>query len=290
MKKININTKKYIFFILSLTVMVSSCKKDNAVVPELSNIQKATEVVKSLESGDITPGNLYINATNYVNHNMSAANGLANFLAYIGQSHATGSTVNIMRSFEDGNYVFLHSQYHLFDKDYVVFDVFRFENGMIVEHWDNLQDLAWPTASGHTMIDGSTTLTDIDKTSTNKTTISNYVNDVFIGGHFSNFGNYVSSVSYIQHNPYFGDGLESLIAASQSPFFQSINYESVFKILGQGNFVLVMARIKYQGKNSGLFDLMRLENGKTVEHWDILQPIPTSQAEGLNPDNTAGKW
>ena len=51
----------------------------------------------------------------------------------------------------------------------VGFDVFRFEDGRIVEHWDNLQETAAkPSPSGHTMLDGPTAATELDRTAANK--------------------------------------------------------------------------------------------------------------------------
>jgi hypothetical protein len=37
-----------------------------------------------------------------------------------------------------------------------------------MEHWDNLQEMARPNPSGHSMIDGPTEARDLDKTYANK--------------------------------------------------------------------------------------------------------------------------
>lgn len=58
-----------------------------------------------------------------------------------------------------GDYVALHSEYNLFGNK-IGFDIFRFENGKIVEHWDNLQAKADKNPSGRTMIDGPTEIRD----------------------------------------------------------------------------------------------------------------------------------
>jgi predicted SnoaL-like aldol condensation-catalyzing enzyme len=47
------------------------------------------------------------------------------------------------------------------------------------------------------------------------------------------------------------------------------------KILGQGNFVLVMSEGKFgKGDHVAYFDLFRLENNQVVEHWYVIQTIP----------------
>ncbi|MDQ1388485.1 MAG: hypothetical protein QOF56_1939 [Acidobacteriaceae bacterium] len=39
---------------------------------------------------------------------------------------------------EDGDFVFTHTEYTFAIGHRVGFDIFRFENGKMVEHWDNL--------------------------------------------------------------------------------------------------------------------------------------------------------
>jgi len=56
--------------------------------------------------------------------------------------------------------------------------------------------------------------------------------------------------------------------------------ESAHKVLGQGNFVL-MSEGLFDGKPAAFYDLCRLEEGKRVEHWDVLETIPPP-AEGKN--------
>jgi hypothetical protein len=64
----------------------------------------------------------------------------------------------------------------------VGFDLFRFEDGKIVEHWDNLQETATaPSPSGHTMIDGPTAASDLDKTEVNKALLERYMDDLLQG-------------------------------------------------------------------------------------------------------------
>jgi predicted SnoaL-like aldol condensation-catalyzing enzyme len=55
--------------------------------------------------------------------------------------------------------------------------------------------------------------------------------------------------------------------------------ESAHKVLGQGNFVLVSEGL-FDGKPTPFYDLCRLEEGKQVEHWDVLETIPPSGSSG----------
>ena len=58
-------------------------------------------------------------------------------------------------------------------------------------------------------------------------------------------------------------------------------YDKVHKVLAEGNFVLTMSEGKFgkaPGDHVAYYDLFRLEDGMIVEHWDVIQNIP-SQAE-----------
>ncbi|NVK72000.1 MAG: nuclear transport factor 2 family protein [Oceanospirillaceae bacterium] len=149
----------------TLTAVLSGCASTNP--PELSNKEKATLVLDNLGSTDQTSLK-YISDKTYIQHNQGAASGKQGLLEFLKQFPATPKSdhSNIVRAFEDGNYVVLHS--NLADANAVVFDIFRFKNGLIVEHWDNFQDKTSPNPSGHTQTDGSTKITDLGKTAENK--------------------------------------------------------------------------------------------------------------------------
>ena len=77
-------------------------------------------------------------------------------MAFVRAAEA-GTKVSTQRVLADGEHVVLHSEYNLFGGEKIGFDVFRYENGKIVEHWDNLQPK--PEAknpSGRSMTDGPT--------------------------------------------------------------------------------------------------------------------------------------
>jgi len=52
----------------------------------------------------------------------------------------TSPTVNIARAFEEGDFVFAHKEYD-FASQKTGFDVFRFENGKVGEHWDTTEKI-----------------------------------------------------------------------------------------------------------------------------------------------------
>jgi predicted SnoaL-like aldol condensation-catalyzing enzyme len=155
--------------------------------------------------------------------------------------------------------------------------VFRYEDGKIVEHWDNLQGTAAkPSPNGHTMIDGPTQSTDLDKTAANKALLHAYMDDIVFNRRREKFPVYFDGNNYIQHNPWVPDQLTGLAAGLQELAKQghAVKYDRVHKILGEGNFVLVIAEGSFGDQPTAYYDLFRIENGKIAEHWDTLEAIP----------------
>jgi predicted SnoaL-like aldol condensation-catalyzing enzyme len=245
--------------------------------------QQAVELLKSFETGDRRSA-AYINPKNYVQHNLAIADGVAG-LAAVFQALPKGSAkVNTVRVFQDGDYVFLHTEYNFFGPK-IGFDIFRFEDGKAVEHWDNLQEIpADRSPSGHTMIDGPTTATDLDKTESNKALLQAYMDDL-LAGRRDKFPSYFDGISCIQHNPCIADNLTGLINGLQdlAKRGKAVKYERVHKILGEGNFVLVISEGTFGDKLTAFYDLYRIGNGKIAEHWDTLETIPPP-SEWKNPN------
>lgn len=268
------------YIILSIiSAIVAFGSADNAIAADKSNKEKAIELLKSIETGESGPVS-YINADNYKQHNVTIADGLAGFGAALAElgSYPEAPKVNTVRAFSDGDYVFLQTDYNFFGPK-IGFDVFRFENGLIVEHWDNL--LTTPSSanpSGHTMIDGTTKVEDLDKTAENKALVENFVKDVLMGQNPDKLTSYFDGNNYIQHNPSIADGLDGLGAALADMAKNGIvmRYDRIHKILGEGNFVLAISEGAF-GKGDGVptsyYDLFRIENGKIAEHWDVMETI-----------------
>jgi len=245
--------------------------------------QQATELLKSIETGESKPLT-YINPTKYIQHNLAVADGLAGVKALL-QSLPRGATkVNTVRVLQDDNFVILHTEYNFFGPK-VGFDIFRFEDGRIVEHWDNLQETALKLSpSGHTMIDGPTVISDLDKTETNKALMQTYMDDL-LHGRKEKFSSYFEGNNYIQHNPLVADNLTGLFAGLKALANegQAVKYDRVHKVLGEGNFVLVLAEGSFGDRPVSYYDLYRIDNGKIAEHWDTIEPIPP-RAEWKNPN------
>ena len=242
---------------------------------QISNKEKVVALLKSFETGDSMPVS-YINPKKYIQHNLAVSDGLEGVSELAKNLPAGDVRVNTVRVFQDGDHVFAHTDYDFFGPK-VGFDVFRFEDGMIVEHWDNLQEKpALPNPSGHTMLDGPTEPKDHNRTEANKALVQDFVTTILIRGEMDKLGNYFDGDAYTQHNPNIADGLSGLGAALEEMAKNNITmrYDRIHKVLGEGNFVLVMSEGEFAGQPSAFYDLFRVEKGHIVEHWDTIEAIP----------------
>lgn len=275
--------------LVAASASVMACNNNNKKTENMTAErmeQMVVEELKAIETGAEEPV-AYINAESYTQHNLGVADGLAGFGAALAQlaNYPEKAKVNTVRVFADGDFVVAHTDYNFFGPK-IGFDIFRFEDGKIVEHWDNLQttpEAANP--SGHTMVDGATAVKDFDKTAQNKQIAENFVKDVLMGQHPEKLTEYFDGNNYIQHNPGIADGLDGLGAALASMAEAGIEmkYETLHKVLGKGNLVLTVSEGYLAGVHSSYYDLFRIENGKIAEHWDVIETIlPECQRANAN--------
>ncbi|WP_353776985.1 nuclear transport factor 2 family protein [Winogradskyella sp. 3972H.M.0a.05] len=223
-------------------------------------------------------------AQDYIQHNPHVPTGIEPVLGFLPALKEANTTYKTHRLLQDGNYIIFHNTYDNAEafgaKEIVAFDVWRMEDGKVAEHWDNITPKVNETASGRSQVDGPTEIKDLDKTEANKTLVQNLMDDVFFGKAPEKITEYISIEQYDQHNPMVKDGLSGLnealmaLAEANNPFI----YKKVHKVLGEGNFVLTMSEGEWNQKPTAFYDLFRVENGKIVEHWDVIQEIPSEMA------------
>lgn len=211
----------------------------------------------------------------YVQHSALAADGVAGLRA-LASTLPPDFRYEPVRAFAEGDLVVTQGVYSGFGPDpLVAYDVWRVDGDRIVEHWDSLAPLATRTVSGRTQIDGPTAATNLDETEANKALVLEWAQKVLIGGDYSVLTDYVSTDDYRQHNPEAADGLEGFGAAAAQWASEGklLAYTTIHEIVAEGDFVFTRAEGTF-GVPVVYNDLWRLSNGKIVEHWDVIAPVP----------------
>ena len=109
---------------------------------------------KGLNQKDVDAALAYV-GDRYTQHNPNAADGPEGFRKFIGflREKSPNSHSEIKRSFVDGDYVILHvhAVREPGTKGNAIVDIFKLENGKIVEHWDVVQPIPENPANNNTM-------------------------------------------------------------------------------------------------------------------------------------------
>ena len=240
-------------------------------------------LLKSIETGDPRPVAV-VNEAKYIQHNPQTQEGSEGLAALFQRLSKSSPKVNIVRAFEDGEFVFGHTEYDFASRK-IGFEVFRFEDGQAVEHWDNIQERLGPNPSGHSMVDGLNKSVDIELTEINRALIQSFVEAVLVDGDFDQLCDFVDEDTYIEHNPRMRDGGSALRAELEVEYAgnRRIDYCRIHRVLAEGNFVLSVCEGNYGDVHTAFYDLFRVANNKIVEHWDTTEKIaPRSEWKNDN--------
>ncbi|HEX5997801.1 MAG TPA: nuclear transport factor 2 family protein [Hyphomicrobiaceae bacterium] len=124
-------------------------------------------------------------------------------------------------------------------------------------------------------------LTEAQRLERNKKNVVEFYNAVLNEKDFEKAKAYVGA-TYIQHNPIGADGLDGIkgfINFLRAKFPN--NKSEIKRVFADGNYVIVHVHaVREPGmRGNAIFDLFRLDdNGKVLEHWDAVQPIPDPAA------------
>jgi len=230
-------------------------------------------LLKSIETGESGPVAV-VNEAVYIQHNPQTQEGSEGLAALFKRLSQTSPRVNIVRAFEDGDFVFGHTEYDFASRK-IGFEVFRFADGQAVEHWDNIQERQDPNQSGHSMVDGPTEAVDLELTESNRSLVRSFVKLVLVEGNLDQLANFIDEQTFTEHNSRIDDGVSALRSALEveEGGKRRIDYHRVHRVLAEGSFVLSVSEGNYAGAHCAFYDLFRLENGKVVEHWDTTEKI-----------------
>jgi len=244
---------------------------------------KIRALLKSIETGN-TDAVSVVNEEKYIQHNPQTHEGSEGLAALFQRLSKTSPRVNIVRAFEDQEFVFAHTEYDFANRS-IGFEVFRFDNGYAVEHWDNIQRRRGPNDSGRTMVDGPVEAKDHELTEGNRALVRSFVQSVLIEGKLNCLKSYVDENSFAEHNPRLTDDVVALkeeLGLSENGH-RLTDYQRIHRVLAEGDFVLCVSEGCYREQHASFYDLFRVENGKIIEHWDTTEKIaPKSEWKNDN--------
>jgi len=122
---------------------------------ERANIRTVEALYQAaLNDKDFAKARSYL-GDRYIQHNPTARDGIDGLKAFIDflRTKFPASHSEIKQAFADGNYVILHVHSVRLPGTLgrAIVDIFRLENGKVVEHWDVVQDIPQHPANSNTM-------------------------------------------------------------------------------------------------------------------------------------------
>jgi predicted SnoaL-like aldol condensation-catalyzing enzyme len=101
-------------------------------------------------------------------------------------------------------------------------------------------------------------------------------------GHVENAFRIYAGAVYRQHNPLIEDGMEGLRKFVASMLVDHPDaHGEIRRVFADGDYVILHSQwhgLSGSPRGEAVVDIYRLENGKLVEHWDVIQPIPETAA------------
>ena len=218
----------------------------------------------------------------YTQHSTGVEDGAEGFLEFFEPfvERNPKRDIRIIRSFEDGPWVFCSAYQSLNDgaAQWVTMDMFYTDTqGLILEHWDTIAPYVAVTKSGEDMIKGAAEADLSEDTTTNKALVLEFTKQVLQEGDTDKLDQFVAE-NLIQRSASINAGRSGLAEWLSSEATGS--YEMLFNIFGQGDLVVTYGKRHALGKNIAVFDLYRISNGAIVEQWQNSEEIGSRNGWG----------
>jgi predicted SnoaL-like aldol condensation-catalyzing enzyme len=168
------------------------------------------------------------------------------------------------------------------------FDIYRVDNGKIVEHWDVLESQPSGSANGNSyaseLSKPASDYAPASVTAQDKALVLDYLTALTQDHELSAIDQYVAPSLY-QHDPTLANGSAALRQSYASLLAQYPNYGiQIAQVTAEGDLVAVHAHVRDTPSELGqsVVYLFRVRDGKIVEEWDSTQNVPATSAN----DNT----
>lgn len=212
----------------------------------------------------------------YTQHSTGVRNGIEGFVEFFEPfvERCPIRDIKIIRSIVDGQFVFVQAFQDINNGEYlwVTTDLFDTDDeDKIIEHWDVIDAFESQPNTEFGRLSGPTEHTDLNKTEDNKELIRNFLCDVMVLGQKEHLPHYFNI-----------DELDVYAASDVGSLDSYVGcYDQVFKIIGQGNFVVAYSRVMKNNNEVARFDLFQIEQGQIKQIWVNQEPVPP-KAEWVN--------
>ena len=244
------------------------------------NFNKVTAVLGAIQAQDAHRA-LQCVAPGFVQHSPHIASGVDGLRQYIVASAPEQLRFTVVRAFEDDPYVVTQMQAEASGD--TIFAVYRFEDGLIAEHWAFSSPAAPLNRSGHTQLDGPADASHLEDTGKNKVIVRRYYEAFHLAGDRTRNDEFFRDDVMIRHEPGVHDGLSEFLRDVER-LMQYRTIDEVKLLLGKGDLVFIAAKGTHEGKPCSYIDLYRVEDEKIVEHWGFPQMVPL-QSESKNQNS-----
>lgn len=249
----------------------------------------AAGVLKGVfERGDTAVVDRFVRP-DYIQHNPLAPDGAQTLknLAVSIHKQFPDAKYDIRRVISEGDLVLVHSNVVLTPgtRGSAVFDIFRFQDGKIAEHWDVGQSVPEKSVNGNDMF--STVSWPRSEqpgpgflTACNKRVVTAAFDQLLVKKDLSAIDRYWGP-EYDQHNPNIADGVAGVKSGLGAYFKQFPQLTVVPKrVIAEGDLVAVHSHyVNAPGeRGQAIVDLFRVRAGRIVEHWDVIQDVPATSA------------
>ncbi|MGW0582296.1 nuclear transport factor 2 family protein [Streptomyces sp. NPDC002920] len=120
------------------------------------------------------------------------------------------------------------------------------------------------------------------RTAPNKALVVTFFNRLFDDGDLAAVDRFVRP-DYTQHNPMLADGPQALrdwVTGLKAAYPES--HVTIKRVIAQGDLVILHSNFVLEAGTAGTaaIDTFRLDKGMIAEHWDVVQPVPETSANG----------
>lgn len=239
----------------------------------LENVRRL--YLEGIAGGDAREAVYKYTGHRYTQHSTGVGDGAEGFLAFFEPfvERNPKRDIEIIRILEDGPWVFCNAYQSLNDgaAEWVTTDMFYTDSeGLILEHWDTIAPFAPVTQSGEDMVRGTTEVDQSANTEDSKSLVLEFTKQVLQERGFDKINDFVAP-DLIQHAANIGPGLHGLTEWLQSD--DGGQYEMLFNLIGQGDFVVTYGKRYAHEKEIAVFDIYRVADGKIVEQWQNIEEI-----------------